>query len=158
MKNETIQLFESWGSSSRIISVFKFDFLSYLKVCEDRMICIQKITYFILLDKAIYLDRAFSITWWLRKCVWIQRMLRPYALQYWEFNLSFERIKSIQWSSNYSFHNEFYLLLPGPINSINGWLSLLNHNSSRNDTILPMIFISETIRQWVHYACMHWSF
>lgn len=122
------------------------------------MIYIQKSLSFILLNRAIYHDRPFSIMRWLRKCVSIQRMLRPYAFQYWEFNLSFERIKSIQWSSNYRFHNEFYLLLPGPINSINGWISVLNHNSRRNVTILPMIFISETIRQWAHSAWMRWSF
>lgn len=106
------------------------------------MIHIQKPLSFILLNRAIYYhDTPFSIMRWLRKCVWIQRMLRPYALQYWEFKLSFERINSIQWSFNYKFHNEFYLLLPGPINSINGWIYLLNHNSGRNVTILSTIFI-----------------
>lgn len=109
------------------------------------MIHIQKSLSFILLNRAIYYhDRPLSIMRWLRKYVWIQRMLRPHALQYWEFKLSFERIESIQWSFNYRFCNEFYLLLPGPINSINGWISLLNHNSGRNVTILSMIFISET--------------
>lgn len=123
------------------------------------MIHIQKSLSFILLNRVIYYhDRPFSIMRWLRKYVWIQRMLRPHDLQYWEFKLSFERIKSIQWSFNYRFHNEFYLLLPGPTNSINGWISLLNHNSGRNVTILSMIFISETIRQWAHSIWMHWSF
>lgn len=89
LKDEIVWLFETLSSSSRIIIWF---FKPPKALWRQRMIHIQKSLSFILLNRAIYHDRPFSIMWWLRKCVWIQRMLRPHALQYWEVNLSFERI------------------------------------------------------------------